>query len=223
MIRRRFCSILVISLLAEPMAEAADLDTQPASAAGSSKAGRAAQERAARKACLLGDFEKGTETLADLYLDTKDPTHIYNQGRCYEQNGQNAQAILRFREYLRKATNLRASDVEAIETKIRDLQQEDERRKSAAQNTAIPASAPVSALKTSSPPEASTSVPEALNVTQTVPADDREEAKPIYKRWWFWGGIGAVVAGGVVTAVVLSSRSGAQSPACANTGVVCVP
>jgi hypothetical protein len=44
------------------------------------------QERAARKACLLGDVRKGTEILADLYLDTKNPTHIYNQGRCFEQN-----------------------------------------------------------------------------------------------------------------------------------------
>jgi hypothetical protein len=30
--------------------------------------------------------------------------------------------------------------------------------------------------------------------------------KPIYKKWWFWGGLGAVAAGAVVTAIVISSQ-----------------
>lgn len=41
--------------------------------------------------------------LGDLYVETNDPTLLYNQARCYEQNSQNRQAIDRFREYLRKA------------------------------------------------------------------------------------------------------------------------
>jgi hypothetical protein len=28
----------------------------------------------------------------------------------------------------------------------------------------------------------------------------------VWKRWWFWTGVGAVVAAGVVTAVVISKR-----------------
>jgi hypothetical protein len=80
------------------------------------------RERAARKACLLGDVKTGTEILADLYLDTKDPTYIYNQGRCFEQNGQDDQALLRFREYLRKAKALTSADAEAVRKRIDDLQ-----------------------------------------------------------------------------------------------------
>jgi tetratricopeptide (TPR) repeat protein len=57
-------------------------------------------ERTARKACLSGDYLKGIEILSDLFISTKEPTHIYNQGRCYEQNGQFEKAILRFREFL---------------------------------------------------------------------------------------------------------------------------
>jgi hypothetical protein len=34
----------------------------------------------------------------------------------------------------------------------------------------------------------------------------------VYKRWWFWTGLGAVVAAGVVTAVVLSSGSSKGIP-----------
>jgi hypothetical protein len=60
----------------------------------------------ARKACLSGDLTKGVEILTDLYLDSKDATYIFNQGRCFEQNHRYDDAIARFREYLLKASNL---------------------------------------------------------------------------------------------------------------------
>jgi hypothetical protein len=65
--------------------------------------GREPQERAAKKACLVGDTTKGVEILADLFVDTNDPTYIFNQGRCFEQNRLYENAIARFREYLVKA------------------------------------------------------------------------------------------------------------------------
>jgi hypothetical protein len=62
-------------------------------------------ERSAKKACAAGDYAKGVDILADLYVRTDDPTFIFNQGRCYEQNHQWVRAIDRFREYLVKAGN----------------------------------------------------------------------------------------------------------------------
>jgi hypothetical protein len=62
------------------------------------------KERAAKKACLNRDPDKGVELLTDLYVDTNDPTYIFNQGRCYEQNDRCQDAIVRFREYLRKTS-----------------------------------------------------------------------------------------------------------------------
>jgi hypothetical protein len=59
---------------------------------------------------MTGDVARGVALLADLYIDTEDPTYIYNQGRCYEQNSRCAEAIDRFREYLRKATKAKAED-----------------------------------------------------------------------------------------------------------------
>jgi hypothetical protein len=61
------------------------------------------KEKAAKRACLEGDYVRGVAILSDLYADTNDPNYIYNGGRCFEQNGRYAEAILRFREYLRKA------------------------------------------------------------------------------------------------------------------------
>jgi hypothetical protein len=59
-------------------------------------------ERVAKKACAAGDFRKGIDILADLYVRTEDPTFIFDQGRCYEQNHQWKSAIDRFREFQRK-------------------------------------------------------------------------------------------------------------------------
>jgi hypothetical protein len=182
---------------------------------------RESQERAARKACLLGDVAKGTEILADLYLDTKDPTHIYNQGRCYEQNGQNEQAVLRFREYLRKAEHLPPADVAAVEQKIAELQ---EKGRNAGAAVPPPLPPPTSATASQPmPPAASppaTTDPLQLSQASPVPA----ASTPVYKRWWFWTGVGVVAAGAVVTTLLLTSASEAKhSPPCAASGVTCVP
>jgi tetratricopeptide (TPR) repeat protein len=75
--------------------------------------GRDARERAAKRACLNGEADKGIKLLTDLYVDTNDSNYIFNQGRCYEQGSLYREAIERFREYLRKAKN--ATDAEQAE------------------------------------------------------------------------------------------------------------
>ena len=81
-----------------------------------------AQERAARKACLSGNYQKGVEILSDLFISTKNPVHIYNQGRCYEQNDRCQDAIPRFREYLRKAKDASTEERAEAENHISDCQ-----------------------------------------------------------------------------------------------------
>jgi hypothetical protein len=92
------------------------LTTVPAFAAA-----KQAQERAARKACLGGDYSKGVNILADLFVDTKDPTYIFNQGRCFEQNHRYEDAISRFEEYLRVPdAKLNTADRAAADKHISD-------------------------------------------------------------------------------------------------------
>jgi hypothetical protein len=61
--------------------------------------------RQALSACASGDVAKGVAILAELYAETRDPGFVFNQGRCYQQNGQLEQAQQRFREYLRVGTS----------------------------------------------------------------------------------------------------------------------
>jgi hypothetical protein len=58
--------------------------------------------REAKAACAAGDVQRGIALLADLYAETNDMAWVFNQGRCYQQNGQLESAINRFREYLRR-------------------------------------------------------------------------------------------------------------------------
>jgi hypothetical protein len=88
-------------------------------------ASRQAQERAARKACLTGDYTKGVAILSDLFVNIKDPVYIFNQGRCFEQNRRYEDAIARFEEYLRTAANTKLddSDKAAAEKHITDCKE----------------------------------------------------------------------------------------------------
>jgi hypothetical protein len=185
------------------------------------------KERVAKKACLVGDVEKGVSILADLYVDTNDPAYIWNQGRCFEQNGKHDQAVLRFKEYLRKAKNLPQREADAVLKKIDELQGSSGQRE--AQPVAVPAAqpsaapAPVVPDAPAVPPSAAVATtPDSLGISQSAPPPEPQESPPAYKRWWFWTGIGAVVAGGVVTGILLSKKSAPKSPGCDGLGT-CVP
>jgi hypothetical protein len=113
-----------------------------AAAAGSARAeDREQRELEAKKDCLGGHPDKGIELLADLYAETDDPTYIYNQGRCFEQNGRTNEAVTRFREYLRKATAAAPEERRQLEKHIAEL--ETEGHAAAPAVTPSPAAAPV--------------------------------------------------------------------------------
>lgn len=91
-------------------------------AAAAKEKGIRAQEMAAKKACAMGDYQKGADILTDLFLATNEVTYIYNHARCYEQNAIWDRAIVRFREYLRKATGLSETDRADVDRHIRECE-----------------------------------------------------------------------------------------------------
>jgi hypothetical protein len=106
-------AILVAGLLA---------GQQAATAKPRTAAREQARERQAKKACLSGDYVNGISILAALFVETEDPTFLYNQGRCYEQNVRYLEAAERFREYLRKAENLSAGERAEADKHIADCE-----------------------------------------------------------------------------------------------------
>jgi hypothetical protein len=80
--------------------------------------GREALENSARKACMMGDYQKGTEILSDLFIETKDITYVYNQARCLEQNHRWEEALDRFLEYQRKTPGVDEREKSEVEQHI---------------------------------------------------------------------------------------------------------
>lgn len=132
-----------------------------------------AQEKAAKKACAAGDFRKGVELLAELYVETDDSTHIFNQGRCYEQNHQWVSAIDRFREYLRKNSQATATEKADAQKHIADCEayREQEEPKLAPPPLTSPTPPPVASV----PPTPSPAAPVAAS--EPVAAVERAEAQ----------------------------------------------
>ena len=81
-----------------------------------------------------------------------------------------------------------------------------------------PAAVPAPALVPATP----TTPPAPLVQTENIPASSAA-AKPAESRWWLWTGIGAAVVAGVVTAVILSTRSPQRDSSCPTGFDGCLP
>ena len=143
------------------------LTAMPALAAG--KQAMLSQEQAARKACLNGDYAKGTSILSDLFVQSGgNPVFIFNQARCFEQNRRYEDAVARFEEFVRTAETSRAGlspdDKVAAEKHIADCKKhiEQEGNKSpsvAAQEPSTPVPA-IPSTASASQEQPATSTPE---------------------------------------------------------------
>jgi hypothetical protein len=141
-------------------------------------ASKQAQEKAARKACLNGEYGEGVAILSNLFVETNDPTYIYNQGRCFEQNRRYEDAVARFQEFLRAGRQkLRANDKVETEQHIADCKQMlDEQRRSstiqpAPEQVAAPAPTPAP-----TPPPVPTPGPSPLVSLPAQPAPGSDGA-----------------------------------------------
>ncbi len=148
-----------------------------------SRAQQDTRESEAKKACLANRPDRGIELLAELYAETNDPTYIYNQGRCYQQNGRGPDALVRFREYLRKATAIDPTEKASVERVIAELEQQEQARQSA--NAATPAASSAPAIAP------------AIGVTPAEP-EPRADRRQLRIAGIAAAGLGAVaLAGGI--------------------------
>jgi hypothetical protein len=156
-----------------------------------------ARNRDAKKACLTGDYRKGLEILADLFIETNEPIHIFNQGRCLEQSHQWQAAIDRFREYLRKSPNLDASYLADTNKHIADCEGFLEQEKASTPASIQASTTPVPA------PSSSAGSPETPFVATT--SEDRSPAgSGLRTSGWIVGGSGVAA---IATAVVLNVKA----------------
>jgi hypothetical protein len=202
------CTFLVaaVPVMRAPAAHAAKADN--------------ASEMKAREAFAAGRYDDALELFAKLYAQTLHPVYLRNIGRCHQKMRQPEKAIDKFNEYLAKEKKISADERQEIGGYIKEmetLRDEQARQKAPPPpNNPPPPVTPINAGNNPPPPNYNyyPPPPQAGATSGTLvaqPAPSQGEA-PIYKKWWFWTGIGAVVVTTVVVAVVLSS--GTSRPEC---------
>ena len=177
-----------------------------AEAAGkkSANVARARQEfQLGKKEAELGHFQKAIDHFEKAYNYERLPALLFNIGQCHRYLKDYDRALYFFEEYLRE--DPQAGDRGVVEDEIAEIKR---LREAAIAEKASPGAG---AVEVPSPtPLTSSAAPEdrqlatALNERAPPPA---EVEQPIYKRWWFWPGVGAVVVAGAVTAVLLTRTS----------------
>jgi len=188
---------------------------------GAMAAGEEGAEMKARTHFAAGEYKEALEIYARLYAETMHPTYLRNIARCHQNLGNPDKAISSFREYLRKSKNLSADQRAEIEGYIAEMEQlkkskAAEQSTPAAERAAPPAAAERAPLPPAPPPS---EPPPAVVGPPTVvatPRADGGDGGAFYTRAWFWIGVGALAAGAVTAAVLLSAD---HSPTHGNLGV----
>jgi hypothetical protein len=215
--------------------------------AGAAQAGPKEEKRAIQS-FAAGRYDEALEIYAKLYADTLNPVYLRNIGRCHQKLKQPEKAIESFQDYLQKGKNISADEKAEINGYIKDMQalRDDQARQQQPPPSTPPVApatpTPVQPIPASPPPatpgpEVSpgyAAQPTATPYPAPPPAADQQQpagtlvaqptapqSQPVYTKWWFWTIIGAVVVGGAVTAVLLTS--GTTKPGCPPAAVACGP
>jgi hypothetical protein len=223
---RRIGLILFITTLSVVGADL-PLVGQAALAAGLDQKGEADAKEATRL-FKQGRYEEAAPIYAKLSVDYPDmDVFERNLGACFYHLRKPEPALSNLRHYLGRKKNIGAEDKATVERWI------DEMEKLRAQNEAPSVSPVTPTLLTGAGQPAETKAAESVGAgTRPGDAENKpagldlsaksesssptETGSPFYKTWWFWTGVGVVVAAGVVTAVALSSgKGGSNVPASA--------
>jgi tetratricopeptide (TPR) repeat protein len=179
----------------------------------------------ATTAYALGRYGDAAAEFDQAFTLKADPAILYNAAQAYRLAGNKERALQLYRNYLRVYGH-RAEHAPDVEWHIGELEKVGPAQRPAApveraSLTAVaPAAPPPASVVTAQQLTPSPPAPAASLVSPPPPASDVD--RPIYQRWWFWAGAGAVVVGAVV-GVVLATRKSADCGGgvdyCANTGL----
>ncbi len=161
------------------------------------------------KAYNLGDFAKAVESFKAAYQTKPDPVYLYNIAQSYRLMKNWEQAQFFYKSFLRNMPD--APNKEEVDQRIKEMDDEIAKAKA----NPPPGDGDKDHAKIPGPDKVANGSKDGKDI-QTPPApglvDNGGESKPIYKKWWFWTGIGAVAVGAVVVVVATSGNKTASPP-----------
>ena len=151
----------------------------------------------------LSMWKAALEAFQQAYLAKPDPALLFNIGQCQRQLGDSQGAANSYRAFLRESRNLSVAQRDQVQT---ILEQMEAAIRATRVNQPSTGSAPPAPPPTEPAPAAMTSTPTSTPaVVEPPPRDSVSAKKPLYKRWYLWAGVGAVVLVGVGLGVGLTA------------------
>jgi tetratricopeptide (TPR) repeat protein len=161
----------------------------------------------------LGKFPEALRDYQAAYEAKPLPGFLFNIAQCYRHMGNYERARFFYRRYL--ALDPKTPNRRLVTDLITEVTQKmDSAPTPGAAAAASEATTPALGVPTTPADNAALGLTPtaAANATastliadpSTVTATPAPTSRPVYKRWWFWTGIAAVVAGGVVATVLLT-------------------
>jgi tetratricopeptide (TPR) repeat protein len=194
----RFCCCLVVVALLGGRAALAD---------DASDAKSHYQKATAHYA--VGEYKEAADEYEAAFKLKQDPALLYNAAQSHRLAGNNQKALLLYKNLVKLYPNTKYSTeakdrIEKLEEAIATTQSPPNGPAPVGDiPSGVAAPAPTAPPPPVPPAPAVAAAPAPLVTAAPPPAADTNA--PIYKKWWFWAGAGAVVAAGVITAVALSS------------------
>jgi tetratricopeptide (TPR) repeat protein len=196
---RWFCAVTVVVVLAVPVAASG----QAPSAVEQSRI----HHKNAVVHFNLDEWKEAAAEFKEAYRLHPDPLFLYNIGQCYRKMGEHAEALSYYRKYLRAAP--RAANRAEVERRMDELEAAlaaaSKSREAPPPSVLPPATEPVAPPPAAATPAPDLAVPAPAPPAVNLVSEPAAPEPPVYKRWWFWAGVGAAVAAGVTIGILASS------------------
>ena len=158
----------------------------------------------------VGEFAEAANEYQAAFKIKSEPALLFDAAQAWRQAGDHKRALVCFRNYVLLFPHERQVAIarEHIEKLKEAIAAEEKARTSPPTGTVDPnAAPPAPAPAPAAPPQhAAVTAPAAAPAPMVAPAPERHDRTPVYKKWWLWTALGAVVAGGVVAGVVVATR-----------------
>ncbi len=173
----------------------------------------------------LRDFPKAIENYRKAYELSPNPAFLYNIAQSYRLSRGYDDALFFYKSFLRNAPD--AENRAEVEKRIAEMQLAVDQQNATAKppNEVVApdgSKPPAPEPPPDSPPReprARIPAPDAVpdqasngndSATGNGRSSDRPASRPIYKKWWFWTGVGVVVVG--ATVAVIATSGGDSDP-----------
>jgi len=170
----------------------------------------------ATKAYNLGKFDKAIEAYERAYDLKPDPVFLFNIAQSHRLNNNFKQALFFYKSFLRNAPD--APNRAQIEERIAELEEWVAKQQVTANAPPVGTAEPEGDGRSNIPSpdetaEAGEDEGEEVAAAPAAPAPrDGGGSRPIYKKWWFWAGIGAVAIGTTAIVIATTGDDGSSAP-----------